>query len=413
MPIFRHSTTFEIVQTAPHRGDLFAQTGVANNGNFAICDRSDYVKQIKFDPASQTTNTTVTITSGASVSDLTITLPANSGTLATGSFKTIQTDLGTSPVATGPTDTLTFTSGDGSITVTGNFVTDSVDLRAVSGSGGINRLTGDVTTSTGVGSQAATVAFVGTSSAANVHSAELLANAATNTNTVSTIVKRDSSGNFSAGTISAAITGNVTGNVTGNLTGNVTGNTSGTAATFTGNLTGDVTSTGMSTSIAGLALTKLLNFGNTLAIPLVMVPAGSGSAQTDSTGSLVDVTSMSFPIAVNEAWCFFFWIQHGCNNTGGVDYAINGPTGAVYRALAQGASSGITAQTSAVMSVLNTATGVSFNTVNSQGGRAMISGKIVADATHAGTVALRFCAHTSTQTATFYAESFGVAVRVA
>jgi hypothetical protein len=48
---------------------------------------------------------------------------------------------------------------------------------------------------------------------------------ATSANTVSAIVARDGSGNFSAGTITAALTGNVT--------GNVTGNTSGSAATFT------------------------------------------------------------------------------------------------------------------------------------------------------------------------------------
>lgn len=46
---------------------------------------------------------------------------------------------------------------------------------------------------------------------------------ATNTNTVSTIVARDGSGNFSAGTITAALTGNVTGNVTGS-SGSCTGN---------------------------------------------------------------------------------------------------------------------------------------------------------------------------------------------
>jgi hypothetical protein len=43
-------------------------------------------------------------------------------------------------------------------------------------------------------------------------------------NTVSTIVARDSSGNFSAGTITASLVGNVTGNITGNLTGTVSGN---------------------------------------------------------------------------------------------------------------------------------------------------------------------------------------------
>jgi len=48
-----------------------------------------------------------------------------------------------------------------------------------------------------------------------------LVNNATNANTASTIVKRDASGNFSAGTITAALTGNVTGDVTGNVTGTV------------------------------------------------------------------------------------------------------------------------------------------------------------------------------------------------
>ena len=43
-------------------------------------------------------------------------------------------------------------------------------------------------------------------------------------NTVSTIVARDSSGNFSAGTITASLVGNVTGNLTGNVTGTVSGN---------------------------------------------------------------------------------------------------------------------------------------------------------------------------------------------
>lgn len=77
----------------------------------------------------------------------------------------------------------------------------------------ITALTGDVTAS-GPGSSAAVVAFVGTSSAANVHSAELLANASTALNTASTIVRRDASGNFSAGIITATLSGNAT-NVTG------------------------------------------------------------------------------------------------------------------------------------------------------------------------------------------------------
>jgi hypothetical protein len=61
---------------------------------------------------------------------------------------------------------------------------------------------GTVTASGGTsGTAVTTVESVGGSSAANIHSAELLANAATSLDTPSTIVKRDASGNFAAGTI--------------------------------------------------------------------------------------------------------------------------------------------------------------------------------------------------------------------
>ncbi len=66
----------------------------------------------------------------------------------------------------------------------------------------ITALTGDVAAS-GPGSVASTVALVAGSTAANVHAAELLANAATDANTASAIVKRDGSGNFVAGSITA------------------------------------------------------------------------------------------------------------------------------------------------------------------------------------------------------------------
>ncbi len=49
-------------------------------------------------------------------------------TPATLSFTIVATDLGTSPTATGPDDTLTITSTDNSIDVTGNSTTDTVDL---------------------------------------------------------------------------------------------------------------------------------------------------------------------------------------------------------------------------------------------------------------------------------------------
>jgi len=64
----------------------------------------------------------------------------------------------------------------------------------------------------------------------------LIGGTASSSNTPNTVVKRDGSGNFSAGTITANLTGNVTGNVTGNLTGDVTGTVSSLSNHDTGDL---------------------------------------------------------------------------------------------------------------------------------------------------------------------------------
>lgn len=94
----------------------------------------------------------------------------------------------------------------------------------------ITALTSDVT-ATGPGSVAATVNSVGGVTAANVATGANLANAATNANTINTIVKRDGSGNFTATTITAALSGNAT-NVTGTvaIANGGTGQTAKTAA---------------------------------------------------------------------------------------------------------------------------------------------------------------------------------------
>ena len=84
-----------------------------------------------------------------------------------------------------------------------------------------------------------------------------IASNATNANTASTIVARDGSGNFSAGTITATFSGNLTGNVTGNLTGNVTGNAdTATYATSAGSATSATTAT-TATNLAGGAANRI------------------------------------------------------------------------------------------------------------------------------------------------------------
>ena len=86
------------------------------------------------------------------------------------------------------------------------------------------------------------------------------ATTATNANTASAIVARDASGNFTAGTITAALTGNVTGNLTGAVTGNASTATAlqtartinGVSFDGTGNVT--VTTAGTGVSVVGTAI---------------------------------------------------------------------------------------------------------------------------------------------------------------
>ncbi|CAB5221578.1 hypothetical protein UFOVP240_201 [uncultured Caudovirales phage] len=100
-------------------------------------------------------------------------------------------------------------------------------------------------------------------------------------NTVSTIVARDASGNFSAGTITASLTGNVTGNVTGNLTGTVTGNAT--------NVSGVVAVVNGGTGVSDVAAIKtLLSLGT-------MSTQAAGAVAI--TGGTITGLSSALPIA--------------------------------------------------------------------------------------------------------------------
>jgi hypothetical protein len=104
-------------------------------------------------------------------------------------------------------------------------------------------LSGDV-----AGTQGATVvANVGGQSAANVASGVSAANVATSANTVNAIVKRDASGNFSAGTITANLSGNATTATSATTAANAT-----TANNFSGSLSGNITGTQGATVVANV-----------------------------------------------------------------------------------------------------------------------------------------------------------------
>ncbi|MEA9357687.1 hypothetical protein SHI21_15765 [Bacteriovorax sp. PP10] len=152
----------------------------------------------------------------------------------------------------------------------------------------ITALTGDVTAS-GAGSVAATVATVGGATAANIAAGTTLANAATDANTASAIIKRDSSGNFSAGTITGIFNGNAT-NVSG-VVAVANGGTGNTTIGVNQLLFGNGTS-----AISGLPIT---------AIPSVLlstVASGAPVWTTSTTGNVLkgSVSGVSFGALVSS-----------------------------------------------------------------------------------------------------------------
>lgn len=152
-------------------------------------------------------------------------------------------------------------------------------------------ISGDATmTQTG----AVTVDKVGGVTAANIASGANAANAATNLNTVSTIVKRDASGNFAAGTITANLTGNVTGNVTGSASLNVlkTGDTMSGSLTFPANK-GNVYTDGTGSKTVTLqGPTTAIGTSYVLRLP-TGVPGTSGQALVSDTSGVLSWQPLS------------------------------------------------------------------------------------------------------------------------
>ena len=109
------------------------------------------------------------------------------------------------------------------------------------------------------------------------------------TNTADTVVIRDGSGNFAAGTITATISGNVTGNVTGNAdtatalatgrTISISGDMTYTSPSFDGS--GNVTAAGTLATVNS----NVGSFGSASAVPVITVN-GKGLITAVSTSSI-------------------------------------------------------------------------------------------------------------------------------
>jgi len=125
------------------------------------------------------------------------------------------------------------------------------------------------------------------------------ATTATSANTVSAIVARDGSGNFSAGTITATLTGNISGNAAtvttnANLTGGVTSVGNAATVVTNANLTGVVTSVGNATSIANGAISNAMLANSSFYVGQTSISLGRASANQGLLGiSAIDYQSTS------------------------------------------------------------------------------------------------------------------------
>jgi hypothetical protein len=172
--------------------------------------------------------------------------------------------------------------------------------QALIGVGGITaNLTGNATTATTATTAnglSSTLTFgthiTGTSF--NGSSNVTIATDAVSTNTASTIVARDGSGNFSAGTITASLTGNCSGS-SGSCTGN--------AATVTtnANLTGNVTSVGNVTTIAAGVVTNAMLAGSidlTAKVTGQLPFANGGSAGSATTSATTGTMTVNMTTSI-------------------------------------------------------------------------------------------------------------------
>ncbi|MFA6542498.1 MAG: hypothetical protein WCT99_12940 [Bacteroidota bacterium] len=160
---------------------------------------------------------------------------------------------------------------------------------------------------------------------------------------------------------------------------------------------------------AGSNFINITNGAGSITIGANVANAALSANQTTTSTTLGNVTGLSFSIGAGETWSFEFNIQNGCNNTGGIRYAITFPSGTL-RAPAVGMSNAVTAQTSSVITVSGTQTGVAYNTVNNANGWTRITGSIINGVT-AGTVQLQFKSNTGGQTSTIFTNSYMTARR--
>lgn len=213
-----------------------------------------------------------------------------------------------------------------------------------------------------------------------------LLNAATNLNTVSTLVLRDASGNFSAGTITANLTGNVTGNVTGS-SGSCTGNSAtatnaDTVDTFHASQTPAANQVVVVGSGGATLLPGALFIDGTIRVPNNTAYLSRNAANTADAGIIYLDTSDRIKVSQDSFYSssnYLFWHAGNDGASSGLDAdLLDGQHGAYYQPASTAiTTSNIAAQTvSAATTATNSAGTGSIPYTRSENGLRIIRGLV-------------------------------------
>lgn len=169
-----------------------------------------------------------------------------------------------------------------------------------------------------------------------------------------------------------------------------------------------LSSSDSSIGISGNSSTDSLDFSVTSANK----PSRVTSDVTTTADTAGDVTGLGFAIAASEVWCAEFHLKIGCNNTGGVKFAITVPASATFMATVQGSSTSPSSLTTSILATSGALSSSSFSAVNSANCWLKVSVCVV-NSTNAGSVQLQFASTTAGQTSTVYANSYVIARKIA
>jgi hypothetical protein len=127
--------------------------------------------------------------------------------------------------------------------------------------------------------------------------------------------------------------------------------------------------------------------------------------QTTTLNTAVDITGMVFAALANTKYRVQGKFRIGCNNSGGVKFAITVPGAATMFMTIFGFTTGAGVYLSSSVTGSGTLTTGAFCQVNSSNGWVQIDGTITTVGT-AGNIQVQFASATSTQTSTIYSESY-------